>query len=103
MRKLQDTHGLDQLIEAGSSGHFPLFYKSWILESFAQSQNAKKITFSKAAENVHRIFKKIERHTSIERKMTAISAMKADERSEFVLSFMKMVEFRSLDKMKELH
>jgi len=102
MRKLQDTQGLDQLIEAGSSGHFPLFYKSWIRESFADPE-ARRMTFSKAAENVHRIFKKIERHASIERKMTALQALNSEERLEFVRSFMKMVEFRSLDKIKELH
>lgn len=103
MRKLADANGLDQLIEAGSAGYFPLFFQDWILESFHQTQAPAKLTFSRAAENVHRIYKQIERHTSIEKKKTAIQAMNSAERVEFVQSFLKMVEFRTMDKMRELH
>lgn len=103
MRKLQEAQGLDQLIEAGSSGYFPLFYQDWIHESFADHGEARKMSFSRAAEVVHRVYKQIERHHSIERKKTAIQALKNDERKDFVLSFMKMVEYRALDKMRELH
>lgn len=103
MRKLQEAQGLDQLIEAGSSGYFPLFYQDWILESFSDAAEAKRMSFSRAAETVHKVYKQIERHTSIERKKTAIQALQNDERKEFVLSFMKMVEYRALDKMRELH
>jgi hypothetical protein len=103
MRKLQEAQGLDQLIEAGSSGYFPLFYQDWILESFADSCEVRRMTFSRAAETVHRVYKQMERHHSIERKKTAIQALKNDERIDFVLSFMKMVEYRALDKMRELH
>src|SRR3989338_2989657 len=103
MRKMQDAQGLDQLIEAGSSGYFPLFYQDWILESFADSVEVRRMSFSSAAETVHRVYKLIERHSSIERKKTAIQALKNDERKDFVLSFMKMVEYRALDKMRELH
>lgn len=103
MRKLQDTQGLDQLIEAGSSGYFPLFYQDWIHESFADVAEVKRMSFSRAAETVHRVYRQIERHHSLDRKKTAIQALQNDERKEFVLSFMKMVEYRSLDKLKELH
>lgn len=103
MRKMQDAQGLDQLIEAGSFGHFPLFYQDWIHESFADTQDFKKLSFSRAAETVHRIYKQIECHNGIERKKTAIQALKGDERKDFVLSFMKMVEYRALDRLKELH
>jgi hypothetical protein len=103
MRKLQEAQGLDQLIEAGSSGYYPLFYQDWILESFADQGDAKRMSFSRAAETVHRVYKQIERHSSLERKKTAIQALKNDERKEFVLSFMKMVEYRALDKLRELH
>lgn len=103
MRKMQDAQGLDQLIEAGSSGYFPLFYQDWILESFADKSEVKRMSFSRAAETVHRVYKQIERHHSIERKKTAIQALKNDERKDFVLSFMKMVEYRALDKLRELH
>ncbi len=103
MRKLQEAQGLDQLIEAGSSGYFPLFYQDWIHESFASAGELKSLSFSRAAETVHRVYKQIERHHSIERKKTAIQALKHEERKDFVLSFMKMVEYRALDKLRELH
>lgn len=103
MRKLQEAQGLDQLIEAGSSGYFPLFYQDWIHESYADHIEAKRISFSRAAEVVHRVYKQIEKHHSIDRKKTAIQALKDDERKDFVLSFMKMVEYRALDRLRELH
>lgn len=103
MRKMQEAQGLDQLIEAGSAGFFPLFYQDWILESFSDKTEVKRMSFSKAAETVHRVYKQIERHHSIERKKTAIQALQNDERKDFVLSFMKMVEHRTLDKVRELH
>jgi hypothetical protein len=103
MRKLQEAQGLDQLIEAGSSGYFPLFYQDWIHESFADAGEVRKMSFSRAAETVHKFYKQIERHHSLERKKTAIQALKLDDRKDFVLSFMKMVEYRALDRMRELH
>lgn len=103
MRKNVDAPGLDQLIEAGSSGFFPLFYQDWIHESFADKAMSQKISFSRAAETVHKVYKQIERHSSIERKKTAIQALKNEDRKDFILSFMKMVEYRTLDKLRELH
>ena len=50
MRKMQEAQGLDQLIEAGSSGYFPLFYQDWIHESFADVTESKRMSFSRAAE-----------------------------------------------------
>jgi hypothetical protein len=103
MRKMQEAQGLDQLIEAGSSGYLPLFYQDWITESFADKNEVRKMSFSRAAETVHRIYGQIERHRTIEKKKIAIQALKDEDRKEFVLSFMKMVEYRALDKLKELH
>lgn len=103
MRKLQEAQGLDQLIEAGSSGYYPLFYQDWILESMKDSGPMKTMSFSRAAETVHRVYKQIERHHSLERKKTAIGALKNEDRKDFVLSFLKMVEYRALDRMRELH
>lgn len=102
MRKLAQTQGLDQLIEAGSSGYFPLFHQDWIKESFIKGDSPR-ISFSKAAENVERYYQQIQRHSSLERKQTALMAFNAEEREDFVRSFMKMVEFRSLDRIRELH
>lgn len=103
MRKLQDAEGLDQLIEAGSAGFYPLFFKDWIHESYVDSIEAKKISFSRAAETVHRIYKQIECHHSIERKKVAIQALNLEERQDFIRSFIKMVEYRAMDKLRELH
>ncbi len=103
MRKMQEAQGLDQLIEAGSTGYLPLFYQEWITESFADKNEVKRMSFSRAAETVHKIYRQIERHHTIEKKKTAIQALANDERKDFVLSFMKMVEYRALDKLKELH
>lgn len=102
MRKLATEQGLDHLIEAGSSGYFPLFHQDWIKESFLE-ENSPRISFSKAAENVERYYQQIKRHSSYERKQTALMAFNSNERAEFVRSFMRMVEFRSLDRLKELH
>lgn len=103
MRKLQDAQGLDQLIEAGSDGFLPLFYEDWIYESFNDSSARTRISFTKAAENVHKVYKTIEKHQSIERKKNALWALSTNERSEFILSFLKMVEYRTLNKVRELH
>jgi hypothetical protein len=103
MRKLQETQGLDHLIEAGSSGFFPLFYQDWIHESVSDPIEVRRLSFSRAAETVHRVYRQIERHQGLERKKTAIQALAAPERRDFVLSFMKMVEYRTLDRTRELH
>jgi hypothetical protein len=103
MRKMQEAQGLDQLIEAGSSGYLPLFYQDWIQESLSDKNEVKRMSFARAAETVHRVYRQIERHHSIEKKKTAIQALRIDERKDFIISFMKMVEYRTLDKMKELH
>jgi hypothetical protein len=103
MRKMQETPELDKLIEFGSSGHLPLFFQDWIIESFADSKDLGVISFSRAAETVHRVYGQIQIHQSIEKKKTAIQAMGDAQRREFILSFMKMVEYRVLDKVRELH
>jgi hypothetical protein len=103
MRKLQDTHGLDDLLESGGAGFYPLFYQDWIVESVSNRNDVAKMTFTRAAENVHRVYKNLERHCSLERKKTAISALNTEERNEFILSFIKMVEYRTLDRVRELH
>lgn len=103
MRKLQQAQGLDQLIESGSAGFFPLFYQDWIHDSVSDATEMRKMSFSRAAETVHRVYKQIERHSSLERKKVAIQALENNERKDFVLSFIKMVEYRTLDKTRELH
>lgn len=103
MRKLQEAQGLEQLIEAGSTGYLPLFFNEWITESYADKESLTTLSFSRASETVNKVFQGMERHSTIEKKKTAIQAMKEDERRHFIRSFMKMVEYKTLDKMRELH
>lgn len=93
----------DYLIEAASSGHLPLFYQDWIHESYANLEEVKKLSFSLAAEVVQAGFKKMEKHQSLDRKKTALQALKSEDRELFVRSFMKLVEYRTLDRLRELH
>ena len=102
MRRMQDADGLDQLLESGRSGYFPLFFQDWIVESVANLSEVRKKSFSEAAETVHRVYKQIEQYQTLEKKKVAIQALQDDERKDFILSFMKMVEFRALDDMGEL-
>lgn len=102
MRRLPPNE-FDHLIEAGSFGHLPLFYQDWIHQSYANLEEVKKLSFSYAAEIVEAGFKKMEKHKSIERKKTALQALKDEERELFVRSFMKLVEYRTLDRLRELH
>jgi len=102
MRRLPPSE-FDHLIEAGSTGYLPLFYQDWIHESYANLEEVKKLSFTHAAEVVEAGFKKMEKHQSIERKKTALQALNTNEREIFVRSFMKLVEYRTLDRLRELH
>jgi len=103
MKKDRSLNVLDELIESGRSGFFPLFYPEWIKESFYQDKKMQKLEFSFAAEKVHSVYENIKRHQSLERKRTALLALKEDERREFIRCFLKVVEFRSLNNIRELH
>lgn len=102
MRRVQPQE-FDHLIEAGSTGYLPLFFQDWIHESYADLEEVKKLSFSYAAEIVEAGFKKMEKYNTIERKKTALQALKNDERELFIRSFMKLVEYRTLDRLRELH
>ena len=92
---------LEMLLDLASQGHLPLFHQDWIRESF--SQQSPRMSFARASKVVNDGLKRLERHHSFDRKQTALSALTQDERKEFILSFFKMVEYKALDGLKELH
>ena len=99
----QQPQEFDHLIEAARDGYLPLFYQDWIHASYADLEEVKKLSFSHAAEVVEAGFKKMEKHRTIERKKTALQALQDPERELFIRSFMKLVEYRTLDRLRELH
>lgn len=92
---------LSVLLDLASQGHLPLFHQDWIRESF--SEQAPRLSFARASKVVQDGLKRLERHQSFERKQTALSALTTEQRKEFILSFFKMVEYKALDGLKELH
>ncbi len=92
---------LTQLLELASQGQLPLFHQTWIRESFAGEN--RRLSFARANRVVQECLKKLERHHSYDRKQTALAAFTNDERQEFIQSFFKMVEYKTLDGLKELH
>lgn len=92
---------LTTLLELASQGQLPLFHQRWIRESF-QGEN-RRLSFARANRVVQEALKRLERHQSYDRKQTALAAFTDEERHEFIQSFFKMVEYKTLDTLKELH
>ncbi len=81
------------------TGHYPLFYKEWLEESFRAKQA---LTFKKASHNVQHVFGLLARHNTIEKKKTALICMDKISREEFIRSFFKLVEHNILKEVKSL-
>jgi hypothetical protein len=96
----QTQTDLGQLITLASQGHLPLFHQQWIRDSFSENR---RLSFARASRIVEEGLKRLERHQTYDRKQTALGAFSASERHEFIQSFFKMVEYKALDQMKELH
>lgn len=92
---------LTMLLNLASQGHLPLFHQQWIRESY--QVQVPRMSFARATKVVQEGLKRLERHQSFDRKQTALSAFSETERKEFILSFFKMVEYKTLDTLKELH
>jgi hypothetical protein len=88
------------LLNLATRGHLPLFHQDWIRDSFVEN---KRLSFARASRIVEDGLKKLNRHRSFDRKQTALSAFSVDERRTFIQSFFKMVEYKTLDQIKELH
>ncbi|MBY0515489.1 MAG: hypothetical protein K2P81_01170 [Bacteriovoracaceae bacterium] len=94
----KDELGL--LLTLAAQGHLPLFHKEWIRDSFTDNR---RLSFARASRIVEEGMKKLERHQSWSRKQTALGALTTADRREFIQSFFKMVEYKALDQLKELH
>ncbi|MCE3012834.1 MAG: hypothetical protein LW878_07170 [Proteobacteria bacterium] len=91
---------LNELLKMATLGHLPLFHQDWIRESFREN---KRLSFARASRIVDEGLKKLSRHVTYDRKQTALNAFTAEERVTFIQSFFKMVEYKTLDQIKELH
>lgn len=96
----QSPTELTQLLSLATQGHLPLFHQQWIRDSFSENR---RLSFARASRIVEDGLKRLERHHSYDRKQTALAAFPASERHEFIQSFFKMVEYKTLDQIKELH
>jgi len=92
---------LTVLLQLAHQGHLPLFHQEWIRETFIQP--GARLSYARATKVVQDGLKRLERHHSFDRKQTALAAFSQTERKEFIQSFFKMVEYKTLDTLKELH
>ena len=79
----------DNYLSLGMTGHFPLFFESWVKESHASVQ---KVNIRKANHNVAHVFNQLAKHKSLEKKRTALIGMDRLSREEFIRSFFRIVE-----------
>lgn len=91
---------LGELVALAAQGQLPLFHQQWIRESFSESR---RLSFARASRIVADGLKRLERHQTYDRKQTALAAFPSSERHEFIQSFFKIVEYKTLDQLKELH
>lgn len=91
---------LGQLLTLAAAGQHPLFHQEWIRDSF---NDPRRLSFARASRIVEEGLKRLERHQTYDRKQTALGAFPESERHEFIQSFFKMVEYKTLDQLKELH
>jgi len=80
-------------------GHYPLFFSEWLPQSLNINQT---LSFKSAGNNVKHTFKLLERHTTIEKKKTALIGMEKKSREEFIRSFLKIVEHETLKSITSL-
>jgi hypothetical protein len=86
-------------IQMAQIGHYPLFFHDWLHSSLDQKQV---MTFRKATHNVRHVFNQLARHSSLEKKKTALLGMDKLSREEFIRSFFKVVEHEILKEVKSL-
>jgi hypothetical protein len=91
-----------RFIELGRLGHYPLFFREWIQESYAKKAQHKNTSVPTTKEYVYKIFSELEKHKNLERKKTFLEMLSNDERNKFIRSFMYLVEVRALDKTQTL-
>ncbi len=91
---------LNYYLELGKLGQFPLFYKDWLEQvNLSQKRNKNK----KNVRLLKKYFKKIERHSTLDKKRVAISAMSEEERTEFLNMFFYALEEEILNSEHKYH
>ena len=93
-----NSQELNNYISMAITGYYPLFESTWLMES----KTKKRMSVARANKNVKDVFTKIARHRSSDRKKMAINLMPEDERKLFIQSFMKLVEYNTLEKSRTL-
>lgn len=92
---------LDDLIEAGVKGHFPLFYPEWLPKCIRKRQ---KRSFTSSEKKIVRdVFARIDQHRDIDRKRTILLTLGEEERKLFVRAFLGLVEARLISKKIKIH
>ncbi|MGK0367671.1 MAG: hypothetical protein ACI9QD_000809 [Thermoproteota archaeon] len=92
---------LRSLINLGSNGVYPLFYREWVQDSF--KTKVKHISYKDAKSSVKAQLARLQRHRSLDRKKTALMQLSNEERSHFIQSFIRLVEFNIIDNTSEIH
>ncbi|MBT3584851.1 MAG: hypothetical protein HN509_08080 [Halobacteriovoraceae bacterium] len=88
------------LIEMGTKGFYPLFDPRWLNEFSTQESN-KLNTKEKA--KAKRLWQRLSKHKSIERKKTILLSLTDEDRLLFIKAFFQTVEGKILDKNPEIH
>jgi hypothetical protein len=91
---------LKSYIKLAQNGLYPLFYKEWIQPEGLKVEN---LTYPMAQKKIKEIFKKLSKHTTMEKKKILLSSLSPEERNAFVSSFIKVVEHNVLKEVKTLH
>lgn len=91
-----------RFIELGRLGHYPLFFREWIQESYQKRSLHKNTSVPVTKEYVYKIFGELEKHKNLERKKIYLEKLTTEERNKFIRSFMYLVEVRALDKTQTL-
>ncbi len=89
------------LFESACAGHFPLFLNGWIKETYGKE--APLLTLHEAETHAYQRLEKLESYESLAKKLTIIDGMRENERDNFIYSFMRVVESKTLDRTTALH
>lgn len=96
----QPANEMKSYIQLASAGHMPLFFSEWLEES---TLNPTPLSFRVADKNVREVFKKLSKHRTEQKKITALTGLDKKERDLFVNSFIKVVEHSLMKDLKTLH
>ncbi len=98
----QTKQELKSLISMAQTGYYPLFFKEWIDDSLGENYY-QKINMVRAKKNIISTLGKLSKHKSLDRKKMALLQLAPKERKQFIQSFFKMIEYNTLENIKELH